>query len=52
MMEVILMSKPASLYPKPEPLSVDSRFIYLGCIAFAIVFFIVGWAFRNIGVFA
>lgn len=46
------MPKPASLYPKPEPMNLNSRFIYFGCLVVAIVFFILGWTFQNIGVFA
>ena len=46
------MSKPASLYPKPEPMYVNPKFIYFGCVLFAIFFFMVGWTFKSIGVFA
>ncbi len=46
------MSKPARLYPKPEPIAISPRLMYLGCGAMAILFFIIGWTFQNIGVFA
>ena len=46
------MSKPARLNSKPEPIVINPRFVYLGCGAMAILFFIVGWTFQNIGVFA
>lgn len=45
------MAKPASLYPKPEPMIVNPKFMYFGCVAVAILFFMVGWTFKNIGVF-
>ena len=34
------MSKPARLYPKPEPMSINSRLILIGSILFALV---IGW---------
>lgn len=46
------MSKPARLYPKPEPMSINPRLVYLGSGVTGILFFVVGWAFQNIGVFA
>lgn len=46
------MSKPARLYPKPEPIVINPRLMILGCGISAIVFFILGWTFQNIGVFA
>ena len=46
------MSKPARLYPKPEPITVNPRLLIIGSGLTAIFFFIVGWIFQNIGVFA
>ena len=46
------MSKPARLYPKPEPIVIDTRLLFLGCGISGIIFFILGWTFQNIGVFA
>lgn len=46
------MNKPARLYPKPEPMSINPRLVYLGSGATGIFFFILGWTFQNIGVFA
>lgn len=43
------MSKPARLYPKPEPMNVNSKFLYFGCILTAIIFFIIGWIFQSGG---
>ena len=34
------MSKPARLYPKPEPMNVNPKMIFAGSILFAIV---IGW---------
>lgn len=34
------MSKPARLYPKPEPVTVDPRMIWAGSIIFALI---LGW---------
>ncbi len=34
------MSKPARLYPKPEPIKVNPRLIWIGSIIFALV---IGW---------
>lgn len=34
------MSKPARLYPKPEPINVNPRLILIGSILFALV---IGW---------
>ena len=34
------MSKPARLYPKPEPIKVNPRLIWIGSIIFALV---AGW---------
>ena len=45
------MSKPARLYPKPEPVVVNTKFIVLGSGLIGIVFFVIGWTLRNIGVF-
>ena len=38
--ELTKMSKPARLYPKPEPMSINSRLILIGSILFALV---IGW---------
>lgn len=34
------MSKPARLYPKPEPLNLNPRLILIGSVLFALV---IGW---------
>ena len=46
------MSKPVRLYRKPDPMYINPRLVYLGCGATGILFFVVGWTFQNIGVFA
>lgn len=46
------MSKPARLYPKPEPIVINTRILAIGSGITGIVFFILGWTFQNIGVFA
>lgn len=38
--ELTKMSKPARLYPKPEPMNVNPRLILIGSIVFALV---IGW---------
>ena len=45
------MSKPIRLYPKPEPMTINPRLLYLGSGLMAMFFFILGWTFQNIGVF-
>ncbi len=45
------MSKPARLNSKPEPIAINPQLVYLGSGAMAILFFIIGWTFQNIGVF-
>ena len=46
------MSKHARLYPKPEPIAINPRLVYLGSGVTGMVLFVVGWTFQNIGVFA
>lgn len=46
------MSKPARLYPKPEPVALTPRLLAIGSGVTGILFFVVGWTFQNIGVFA
>ena len=43
------MSKPVRLYPEPEPIIINSRFIIIGSATIGILFFIVGWTLRSIG---
>ena len=38
--ELVKMSKPARLYPKPEPMNLNPRLILIGSILFALV---IGW---------
>ena len=38
--ELAKMSKPARLYPKPEPMNINPRLILIGSILFALV---IGW---------
>ncbi len=38
--ELIQMSKPARLYPKPEPVNINPKLILIGSILFALV---LGW---------
>lgn len=45
------MSKPARLYPKPEPMTINPRLLVLGSGVIGMMFFILGWNFKNIGVF-
>lgn len=42
------MSKPARLYPKPEPMAINPNLLLLGCGITGIIFFILGWTFKNI----
>lgn len=46
------MSKPARLYPKPEPIDLNPRLVCLGSGVTGFVFFVLGWTFQSIGVFA
>ena len=46
------MSKPARLYPKPEPMVIDPNVMILGSAIVGIIFFTLGWTFQNIGVFS
>ena len=46
------MSKPATLYPRPEPVKINPRVIVFGSAVVSILFFIIGWTFQTIGVFA
>ena len=46
------MSKPARLYPKPEPIVLNLRLLVLGSGVTGIIFFVLGLTFQNIGVFA
>ena len=46
------MSKPARLYPKPEPIAINPRLLAIGCGITAVFFFVLGLTFQNIGVFA
>ena len=34
------MPKPARLYPKPEPMKINPKLVFIGSIAFAII---IGW---------
>lgn len=43
------MSKPARLYPKPEPIKVNPRLIWIGSIIFALVIGWVGIATTTVG---
>lgn len=45
------MSKPARLYPKPEPIVLNPRVLVLGSGVTGFIFFVLGWTFQNIGVF-
>ena len=45
------MSKPARLYPKPEPIAINPRLIIIGSGVTGTIFFIIGWIFQNINVF-
>ena len=38
--ELIQMSKPARLYPKPEPMNLNPKLIFIGSILFALI---IGW---------
>ena len=42
------MSKPARLYPKPEPVTISNGLMILGCGVMGIAFFILGLTFQNI----
>ena len=42
------MSKPARLYPKPEPMTIDTKFMLVGCGISSAVFFVLGIACSNI----
>ena len=46
------MSKPVRLYPKPEPIAINPKLVYLGSGLSGVFFFVVGLTFQNIGVFA
>ena len=43
------MSKPARLYPKPEPVTVNPRLILIGSILFALIIGWIGIATSNFG---
>ena len=42
------MSKPATLYPRPEPMKVNTNFIVFGSGLTGALFFILGWTFQNV----
>ncbi len=46
------MSKPARLYPKPEPMTINPRLMLIGCSVCSVIFFTIGWTFQTIGVVA
>lgn len=46
------MSKPVRLYPKSEPMAIDPRFMFIGCGATGLLFFVLGWTFQNISMVA
>lgn len=46
------MSKPARLYPKPEPVTINSRLMLIGCGVCSVIFFTIGWTFQTMGVVA
>ena len=46
------MSKPARLYPKPEPMTINPRLMLIGSGASSIIFFTICWTFQTIGVLA
>ena len=41
------MTKPARLYPKPEPITINPRFLLIGCTITSTIFFVVGIIFSN-----
>ena len=43
------MSKPARLYPKPEPVKVNPKLIFIGSILFALIIGWIGIATNNFG---
>ena len=45
------MNKPARLYPKPEPMTINPKLMIIGSAVSGALFFILGWTVQNIGVF-
>ena len=43
------MSKPARLYPKPEPVNINPKLILIGSILFALIIGWIGIATSNFG---
>ena len=43
------MSKPARLYPKPEPMNINPKLILIGSILFALIIGWIGIATSNFG---
>jgi len=44
------MSKPARLYPKPEPMTINPTVMLIGCGVCSVIFFTIGWTFQTISV--
>ena len=47
--ELIAMSKPARLYPKPEAMNLNPKLIFIGSILFAIIIGWIGIATTTVG---